>query len=293
MKKIKLIYNSVAGQSKFKYFLDSIIEKFVINDCDVSVFRTSKKVNLDEYIKSIEPDTYAIVVAGGDGTINKVVNSMMKNNIKVPLAVMPAGTSNDFAKHIKMPKKFDECIDKILQGNIKDVDVGLVNDKYFINVCSAGLFTNSSQKVDSILKNIFGRISYFFTGAMELFKFKPFYVKIETDSDTIIERIVVMLVFNGSSVGGMNTFTDNSSIQDGKFDIVIVKDCNPIAAAGVFVKILNRKHFSDDNVIYLKESNIFVNRIKGNCELPDVDGDEGPEFPIDIKCIPGGIKMFL
>ena len=66
MRKIKLIYNSVAGQSKFKYFLDTIIEKFVINDCDVSVFRTTKKSNLEEYIKRIEDDTYAIIVAGGD-----------------------------------------------------------------------------------------------------------------------------------------------------------------------------------------------------------------------------------
>ena len=293
MKKIKLIYNSVAGQSKFKYFLDSIIEKFVINGCEVSVFRTSKKSNLEEYIKDIEKDTYAIVVAGGDGTINKVVNSMMNNNIKIPLAVMPAGTSNDFARHIKMPKKFDACIDRILQGNIQEVDVGIVNDKYFINVCSAGLFTNSSQKVDVILKNIFGKISYFFTGMIELFNFKPFYVKIETEDDTIIEKIAVILVFNGSSVGGMNTFTENSSIQDGKFDILIVKDCNPVAAAILFMKLLNRKHFDDENVIYLKESSLFVNRIKGECELPDVDGDEGPEFPMTIKCITGGIKMFL
>lgn len=293
MKKVKLIYNSVAGQSKFKYFLDSIIEKFVNNNCDVSVFRASKKVDLDKYIKSIEKDTYAIIVAGGDGTINRVINSMMNNNIKIPLGVIPAGTSNDFARHIKMPKNFDECIDKILKGNIQDVDVGKVNDKYFINVCSAGLFTNTSQRVDVVLKNIVGKLSYFITGVFELFKFKPFFVKVETDDDIIIEKIALILVFNGSSVGGMNTFTENSSIQDGIFDIIIVKDCNPLKGAMVFMKILSKKHFKDENVIYLKESSLTVNRIKGTCDKPDVDGDEGPEFPMTITCLHKGMKMFL
>lgn len=293
MKKIKLIYNSVAGQSKFKYFLDSIIEKFVNNDCDVSVFRASKKVDLDKYIKEIESDTYGIIVAGGDGTINRVVNAIMNNNIKIPLGIIPAGTSNDFARHIKMPKKFDECIDRILKGNIENVDIGKVNDKYFINVCSAGLFTNTSQKVDVVLKNIVGKLSYFITGVFEMFRFKPFYVKIETDDDIIIEKIAIILVFNGSSVGGMNTFTENSSIRDGVFDVLIVKDCNLVAAIRTFIKILFRKHFTDKNIIYLKESNLFVSRIKGSCDAPDVDGDKGPEFPMSIECIHKGMKMFL
>ena len=115
MKKIKLIYNSSAGQSKFRYFLDTIIEKFTQNDIEITIFRVGENTDLDEYIlSSTTEDIYGIVVAGGDGTVNRVVNIMMKNNIKVPLGVIPAGTSNDFAKHIKMPNNFSECIDRIL-----------------------------------------------------------------------------------------------------------------------------------------------------------------------------------
>ena len=159
MKKIKLIYNSGAGQSKFKYFLDIIIEKFMEKDVEVSVFRAGDNTNLYEYLKDSEKENiYGIVVAGGDGTLNRVINVMLKNNINVPLGVIPAGTSNDFARHIKMPDNFSDCIDKILTGNIQEVDVGLANDKYFINVCSAGLFTNASQKVDKNLKNAIGKV---------------------------------------------------------------------------------------------------------------------------------------
>lgn len=293
MKKIKLIYNSIAGQSKFKYFLDSIIESFNLNGYDVSIFRVSKKVDLNEYIKNLDKDIYGIVVAGGDGTINKIVNALVKNNIKIPLGIIPAGTSNDFAKHIKMPYNFSKCIDKILAGNIQDVDVGRANDKYFINVCSAGLFTNASQKVDVKLKNSIGKLSYFFAAVYELFKFRPFEVKIETADNIFFEQVSLFLIFNGSSVGGLDKFTDGSNIQDGLLDIVIIKNCKLNEAAVLLYKVLTGKHFQDKNVIYLKEKWLKVTKIKGNVDEPDIDGDEGPGFPLEITCIPNGIKMFL
>lgn len=293
MKKIKLIYNSVAGQSKFKYFLDTIIEKFMQNGFEVSVFRAGKKTNLYDYLKNVDENTYGIVVAGGDGTINRVVNVMMKNNIKVPLGVIPAGTSNDFARHIKMPYNFSECIDKILAGNIQEVDVGLVNDKYFINVCSAGLFTNASQKADIALKNAIGKLSYFITAAYQLFKFKPFDVKIETENDIIIEKVSLFLIFNGSSVGGLDKFTDGSNIQDGLLDIIVIKACKFHEVSLLLGKLLAGKHFDDKNVIYLKEKWLKVTKIQGHVDEPDVDGDEGPRFPLEVKCIEKGIRMFL
>lgn len=293
LKKIKLVYNSVAGQSKFKYFLDTIIEKFMQNGYEVSLFRAGKKTNLYEYLKDANENAYAIVVAGGDGTINRVVNIMMKNDIKVPLGIIPAGTSNDFAKHIKMPGNFSDCIDRILAGNIQEVDVGLANDKYFINVCSAGIFTNASQKTDIKLKNAIGKLSYFITAADQMFKFKPFEVKIETESEIFIEKVNLFLIFNGSSVGGLDKFTYNSSIQDGLLDILIIKECSLIDATTLLGKILMGKHFDDKNVLYLKEKWIKVNKIKGSVDDPDVDGDAGPGFPLEVRCIEKGIKMFL
>lgn len=294
MKKIKLIYNSGAGQSKFKYFLDPIIEKFMDNDIEVSIFRAANNTNLYEFLKDVDKDGYsAIVVAGGDGTVNRVVNVMMKNNIKTPLGVIPAGTSNDFARHLKMPQNFSECIDKLLTFNAQPVDVGKVNDKYFVNICSAGLFTNVSQKVDPNLKNSLGMLSYFITAVNQMVKFKPFEVKIETENDLYIEKVKVMLVFNGSSVGGIDAFCDNSSIQDGLLDMLIIKDCNIADTSLLAGKLLAKNHYTDKNVIYSKEKWIKITKTKGKCDLPDVDGDPGPNFPLEIKCVEGAINMLL
>ena len=294
MKKIKLIYNSGAGQSKFKYFLDPIIEKFMDNDIEVSIFRAANNTNLYEFLKDVDKDGYsAIVVAGGDGTVNRVVNVMMKNNIKTPLGVIPAGTSNDFARHLKMPQNFSECIDKLLTFNVQPVDVGKVNDNYFVNISSAGLFTNVSQKVDPNLKNSLGKLSYFITAVNQMVKFKPFEVKIETENDIYIEKVKVMLVFNGSSVGGIDAFCDNSSIQDGLLDMLIIKDCNIADTSLLAGKLFAKNHYTDKNVIYSKEKWIKITKTKGKCDLPDVDGDPGPNFPLEIKCVEGAINMLL
>lgn len=292
MKKIKLIYNVSAGQNEFKYFLDVIVEKFVENEFDISLFRATVGCNLEEYVKDSE-GYYGIVVAGGDGTINKVVNIMMRNDIKVPLGVIPAGTSNDFAKHIKMPNGFMQSLERILSGNIEPVDVGKANDNYFINVCSAGICTNASQKTDKTLKEIFGKVAYFFTGVVEFLKFKPFEVKIETSNDIFIGKIFLFLIFNGSTVGGIDRFTKGSSIQDGLLDCIIIKDCKPRYVSKLLAKLLEGKLTEDENVMYLKEKYIKISKISGNCDDPDIDGDPGPLFPLEVRCIEKGLNMFL
>lgn len=294
MKKIKLIYNSGAGQSKFRYFLDAIIEKFMENNCEVSVFRIDKNTNLYEYLKDSEKEgIYGIVVAGGDGTVNRVVNVMIKNKINVPIGVIPAGTSNDFARHIKMPNNFTECVEKILNGNIQEVDVGKVNDKYFVNICSAGLFTSTPRNTDAKLKNVMGKLSYFMTAVKDAIIFRPFTIRVETEKQSIIEKINVIMIFNGSGVGGFNFTEDKASIQDGLLDVVIIKKCKIHEASVIMGKILSGNYLDDKNVIYLKEKNLKIYRVKGKCDEPDTDGEAGLKFPLEVSCVKKAIKMFL
>ncbi len=293
MKKVKLVYNSIAGQSKFTYFLDSVIEKFMQNDLEVVIYRAGQKDNLEEFLKNSDnEELYGIIVAGGDGTLNKVVTIMMKYNIKTPLGVIPAGTSNDFARHINMPNSYVESVEKILKNNVESVDVGKANEKYFINVCSAGLFTNSSQKADPDLKKTLGKASYFITGAKELFKFRPFSVRIKTDSEEFLEKINLFIIFNGSSVGGMKYLSSDSSIQDGLLDLIVIKNCSLHEVTRLLAKVLSG-NLEDKNIIYRKTKSVVIEKLRGKCDRPDVDGDEGPDFPMNVECVKDAINMFL
>ena len=293
MKKIRLIYNKSAGQNKSSEIISDIIGRLSENGFEVTAFRASKQNSCEEFIRKTEKDTYAIVVAGGDGTINKVVNFMMKYNIDIPLGIIPAGTSNDFANHIGFYGNIDMAIDKIIQGNIEGVDVGKVNDTYFVNVLSAGMFSSTSYKTDKRLKEIFGHLSYFLTAAKQPFEQRPFKIRIETEDAVLEENVIVFIVFNGSSVGRIDLFSDNSSIQDGILDMVILRNGKINETLKILGEFENSEFLSNDNVVYLKDKKFKITLLEGKCDRPDVDGDEGPEFPLEVECIEKGIKMFL
>ena len=293
MKKIRLIYNKSAGQNKSSEIISDIIARFSEAGFEVTLFSASNENPCEEFIAETPKDAYAVVVAGGDGTINKVVNLMKKYEIEVPLGIIPAGTSNDFANHLGLFGNIDLAVDKIIEGNIEGVDIGKVNDTYFVNVLSAGMFSSTSYKTDKRLKEIFGQISYFLTAAKQPFEQKPFKIKIETDDAVFEENVVVFLVFNGSSVGRIDLFTDNSSVQDGLLDLVILRHGKFNETLKILGEFENGEFLSNDNVVYLKDKKFTISMVEGKCDRPDVDGDEGPEFPLNVECIEKGINMFI
>ncbi|MBQ8043560.1 MAG: YegS/Rv2252/BmrU family lipid kinase [Clostridia bacterium] len=293
MRKIRLIYNRSAGQNKSSEIIGDIIGKFNEGGFEVTAFRASKENPCEDFVRETPDDTYALVVAGGDGTINKVVNFMMKYNINVPLGIIPAGTSNDFANHIGIFGNIDMSVDKIIEGNVEEIDVGKVNDTYFINVLSAGMFSSTSYKTDKRLKEILGHISYFLTAAKQPFEQRPFKIRIETEDAVLEESVVVFIIFNGSSVGRIDLFSNNPSIQDGMLDMVILRKGKINETLKILGEFENGEFLSNDNIVYLKDKKFKITMLEGKCDRPDVDGDEGPEFPLNVECIEKRIKMFL
>jgi len=293
MKKIRLIYNKSAGQNKSGEIISDVIGKLSENGFEVTCFRASKENSCEYFIKETPKDTYGIVIAGGDGTINKVVNFMKKHNVNVPLGIIPAGTSNDFAFHLGLYGDIDNAIQKIIDGNIEGVDIGKVNDTYFVNVLSAGMFSSTSYKTDKRLKEMFGYLSYFITAAKQPFEQKPFDIRIETEDGIMEEKVVVFVVFNGSTVGRINLFSDNSSVQDGLLDIVMLRNGKFNETLKILGEFEDGSFVGNDNVVYLKEKKFKISIIKGKCDRPDVDGDPGPEFPLAVECVEKGINIFM
>jgi len=294
--KYKLIYNHNAGGGRFKNFLDNVIEKFMQYGKEVSICRLDENTNVCDFVTNIKKGEYeGIIVAGGDGTINRLVNVVIKNDIDIPIGIIPAGTSNDFAKHLQMPIDFTTCVEKILAGNVQLIDVGIVNDeRYFVNICSAGLFTNAPQRADKNLKKLIGNASYIVSAANQALKFKPFKAIVEMNGKKIEKNLNLFLIFNGSSVGGFDKFTQNSDIQDGVFDVVMVEECSLFQATKILYHILfTGKHFENKYVFYEKCNQIKVSKLKGKIDEPDVDGEAGLKFPIEVKCIPNKLKIFL
>ena len=293
MKRIRLVYNKSAGQNKSGSILSEVIGRLSENGFEVTAFRASRENSCEEFIASTPKDTYGIVVAGGDGTINKVINFMMKYNIKVPLGIIPAGTSNDFALHLGVYGDVDKAIDRVIEGNVEGVDIGKVNDRYFVNILAAGMFSGTSHKTDKRLKDVLGHASYFITAAKEPFEQKPFKIRLETEDGIVEEKVVVVMIFNGSSVGRINLFSDNSSIQDGLLDIVMLRAGKMAETLKILSEFGDGKFVNNDNVAYIKEKKFKIKLLEGKCTTTDVDGDVGPILPFDVECVEKGINMFM
>ena len=296
MKYVKLIYNPMAGSRVFPSRLDYFIKTFQSKGYDVRIRRTESETDYDTYLVGKDlTHCEGIIVAGGDGSVNRIVNSMIKNNIDVPIGVIPAGTANDFAMHLKIPNTFTEAIEKLSLMKTKKVDVGRVNDKYFINVCSGGLLTNISQNIDTEFKNTLGKLAYYIKGVQQLPKFKKINFRITVDNQIIEENLYLFLILNGSSAGGFNKIGKDANIDDGKFDFVGIKACQINEMPTLFTKILLGEHLNDKNVLFLQGEKMLIECLDENelCQESDIDGEIGPGFPLDIEVLNKRIKVIV
>ncbi|MBE6033626.1 MAG: YegS/Rv2252/BmrU family lipid kinase [Clostridiales bacterium] len=289
-KKVLLFYNPHSGNGMFKNNLDLIIGKFQSAGFVVVPVRAAQGEVLDNIFQFIDQSQYnQVIAAGGDGTINICVNSMLKNNIELPLTIMPAGTANDFAYYFDLPHDINEMLDIALGGNFTYADVGKVNNKYFINVAAMGMLVDVSQKTDPNLKNTLGVISYYLKGLTEITNLRPIPVKLTSNEFSAEEKMYFMIVMNGRSAGGFKKISPNSEINDGLLDVMLFKEMPILEFGPLLLSILQGNHQENKNVIYFKTDNLLIESTED--VSTDVDGEKGEKFPLHFSVLPKKLKI--
>ncbi len=289
MKKVKFIYNPYSGENSIINDLDKVIFINQKYGYEVVPFRISLEQDLTQAFEDIKENYGYILVAGGDGTVDSVVNTMKALKVDLPVGILPTGTANDFAKYVGMPADIEEACEQILNSEPTLVDVGRINDKYFINVASTGLFTDVSQKTDINMKNAIGKMAYYIKGIEQLPNFRKLKICVESDEMVFKGDMYLMLVFNGQTAGNFK-LAYKSSIMDGKLDVIIVKAALVKDFIGLFIKMLKGEHLDDENsLVYFK-----TNKLTVKCHediVTDIDGERGPDFPLVIECVKGGLSL--
>lgn len=288
MEKIRFIYNPYSGENAILHELDEVMKIYQENGYQVVPYRIQRDTDISEALDIIDKSYKYILIAGGDGTVDSVVNAMMERNIDLPIAILPVGTANDFGKFIEMPQNISEACKKILSSKPVPVDIGKINDKYFINVASSGLFTDVSQKTDVNLKNTIGKLAYYLKGLEELPNFRKLKVKLKSKELNYDGEMYLILVFNGQTAGNFKLAT-RADVMDGYLDVIMIKAVQVFEILPLFIKILKGEHLDSDKVIYFKTDDIIIESDEDI--VTDIDGEKGPDFPLHIKCIKGGIKV--
>ena len=292
MKRALFIYNPNAGNGSVADHLDTIIEAFENKGMLLVPFRLGGTHTVEQ-IMSEHPigDYCRIAVAGGDGTVNLVVNAMVQAGVDIPLAIFPTGTANDLASHLGIPGDIDSMIETALSEEYMKVDVGKAGSKYFINVLAIGMLVDVSQRTDPAIKNALGIGAYYLRSLAEVPFAHPHKVKITSKEQELDEEVTAVLVMNGRSAGGFKEVAPHSEVSDGLFDVIIIRKLILPTMLPALLSVMTGSHTKDKRFIYFRTAALRIEST-GNEEISsDVDGEKGDPLPLDIEILPGRLTL--
>ena len=245
MKKLLFVYNPRAGKEMLKPRLSDVLDIFVKAGYEVTVHPTQAYRDAYYQIKEYEVGKYDLIAcSGGDGTIDEVATGMMKRREMgkdvVPVGYIPAGTTNDFAKSLHIPRKPLAAADNAVKGVPFPCDIGKFNDSVFVYIAAFGIFTDVSYETDQAVKNVLGHMAYILEGAKRIFNIPSYKIKVEHDGEVIEDEFIFGMVTNSRSVGGFsNMVGKNIVFDDGLFEVTLLKTPkNPIALQEIIAALL-------------------------------------------------------
>ncbi|WP_047979595.1 diacylglycerol kinase [Ornithinibacillus contaminans] len=292
MKRARIIYNPTSGREAFKKELPTVLEKFEKAGYETSAHATTGEGDAIEAARTAVERKYDIVIAaGGDGTINEVINGLAEQDYRPKLGVIPVGTTNDFARALTIPRDIQKAVDVIVADHSMLLDIGKVNEQYFINIAGGGKLTELTYDVPSKLKTMIGQLAYYAKGIEMLPSLKPAQVKIEYDGNVIEEDIMLFLISNTNSVGGFEKLAPDACLDDGYFDLLILRKTNLAEFIRIVSLALRGAHLEDKHVIYAKAREIKVTPLD-KMQL-NIDGEYGGLLPGDFRNLQQHIEFFV
>ena len=279
MKKLLFVVNPKAGRKVIKADLIDIIDIFEKAGYLVTMYltREDKKVNSD-YLYKHAADYDLVVCAGGDGTLDNTVGGIMRveREIKrrIYMGYIPCGSTNDYARSLKISLNPVEAASEIVDGVVCHVDVGKLEKEFFIYVAAFGAFTDIAYSTPQNLKNTLGHAAYIIEALGAIAKLRPYHMKVWFDGEIVEGDFIYGQVTNSLSVGGFKNFgARHMSFADGLFETVLIRNpSNPIQLQKIINSLLT-ENLDDELIIFRRTSKVAV---KCNEEVPwTVDGEFG------------------
>lgn len=292
MKRARIIYNPTSGRELFRKHLPEVLEKMERAGFETSCHATIAEGDATVAAADAVRRNFDLIVAvGGDGTLNEVVSGVSVFESRPKIGLIPMGTTNDFARAVHIPRDINKAVDIIIEGSSIPVDVGLMNDRHFINIAGGGRLTELTYEVPSKLKTMLGQMAYYLKGIEMIPSIRSSKVRIEYDGQVFDDHAMMFLIGLTNSVGGFEKLAPDASINDGKFTLLILKELNMAEFIRVASLALRGEHLSDPHVIYAKASEISVT--SDERVLLNLDGEYGGILPATFKNLARHIEVMV
>ena len=247
MKKLLFVVNGHSGKGQIKNKLLDIIDIMIKEGYHVQVHTTQEREDATKVVREQAKYYDLVVCSGGDGTLDEAVTGMMHSEVRTPLGYIPAGSTNDFANSLEIPKDMIQAAKTAVLGVPFSCDVGEFNGDYFIYVAAFGIFTDVSYATSQELKNALGHVAYILEGAKRLHTIKSYHMRVEYDGNEIEGDFLLGMITNSTSVGGFKNMTGKDvKLDDGMFEVTLIhKPKNIIELNTIIASLTNLKDETD------------------------------------------------
>lgn len=283
-----VIINPSSGKEKASEYEKKIIGQ--LHNYEVIVKETEGEKDATRFAKMACDEQYdAVILVGGDGTLNEGINGIAEQPHRPVVGVVPLGTVNDFARALDISLDPDEAI-ALLGGKTTKADIGKVNDHYFTNVIAIGLLAEAVGDVSVEQKTSLGSLAYLFEGVKAAIQNDSYEMEVTADGQTYKENMMLFICVLTDSVGSFRQLNEDADKSDGLLHGFIIKSTSTLQVVGTAKNLLTGNYEDDDNIIKLNAREMHIKATEA-FQL-NVDGDLISQLPAKISILHNHIEFF-
>ncbi|WP_442760674.1 diacylglycerol/lipid kinase family protein, partial [Enterococcus italicus] len=234
----------------------------------------------------------AVFAMGGDGTVNEVINGLAEKEHRPLFGFVPLGTVNDLGRALNFSMDAKEAIEQLSLDRLKKLDIGKVNDAYFMNVIAVGTIPEAINDVDSEDKTKMGKLAYFVSGVKYLLQSDRYEFDLVLDDEAEQVKSSLLLIGLTNSIGGFETLLPKADVDDGNLHLMYLNDQSFLDMVKSVPELIKGVEISSENVTYktFKKGEIAL-LSDGELET-NIDGDPGENLPIKVEVLENHLTVF-
>ena len=292
MSKVMIIINPSSGKEKAEALLPMVEETLREIYEEVKVCKTKGEGDATVFAEEACQQRFdAVISMGGDGTVNETVNGLAEKEHRPYFGLVPLGTVNDFARALHIPLDAKEAIEVFKQSKVKKVDIGKINDRYFMNVLAVGAIAEATYNVSAKQKTRFGSLAYVIEGGKALMNKTPFPLTVEHDHGKWSGKAYLMVAAMTNSVGGFEKLAPEARVNDGKLHMFLIKNLSLPLVMTIIPSLFRGEIKNHEEVEYIQTAEVHISSTE---ELAvNIDGDEGFRLPFRAKVLHDHLRLLV
>ena len=288
MKKAMVIINPTSGGEQALNYKEKIENKAKKYFEIVETRITEKALDATHFAEEAAKEKYeAVIVFGGDGTVNEVVSGIAEKEFIPKLGIIPGGTGNLITKLVQIDQDIDKAIESLDFNLTNKIDIGKANDHYFGYIFSVGSLPEAIHNVEIEDKTKFGMFAYAINTVKSVIRDEVFNIKVETENGNYEGDASQVLVLLSNYFSDKKIFDEN---KVGYANILILKDASIFSKLSLIPDLLKGDVVENDSIEYIKAKTI---KISSDIEIEsDIDGDQSDDLPVEIKVLGNHIEIY-